>query len=115
MNTDKPADRLTPAEESRVSAAISLSKEPPKKDAAAARELPALYESLARAREAIEKLKALPLDHINVHSVAFNAGGDEFGHKPLDKDAWRELLMRDLDAGAQAIAEKIKALGFDPG
>lgn len=106
-------EKLTPSEESRASAALSLAKDQaPKKDAAAARELPALYHDLGKAREAIEKFKAAGGEHVNVHQVSFNLAGDELVHSPRDKKAAAEWLLRDLEAHAAEVAGKIKALGF---
>jgi hypothetical protein len=85
------------------------------KNEQAARELPELYQGLKAARSAIERIKALPAEHVNVHRVQLTAGGDDLVHEPYDKKAWFDLLVKDLEARAASIGDRIKALGFDPG
>lgn len=84
------------------------------KNEAAARELPELYKALAAARAAIERIRGAKPEHVNVHRVILTAGGEDIEHQPHDKKAWVELLLRDLEARATTIGDKIKALGFDP-
>lgn len=107
-------EKLTSSEESRVNAAMSLSREgETKKDHAAAKGLPALYESLAKVREMLASAKAAP--EINAHTVHMTIGADAYEHKIADKKAFAEHVIGDLKATEAMIAGKIKSLGFDPG
>jgi hypothetical protein len=82
----------------------------PKRNLAAAGELPQLYKDLAAARETLASLEAGRLD---VHTIQMDIGGTPSTYHPADREAVGAAVKADMQAKVSRTEARIKELGFD--